>query len=73
MRTDNLVSSQVSAGGEAVTDGSASLHIDVHHRDLEYLSLSGLWHDWGIGTQCEDLGYRLRHISDANVWAEEIP
>lgn len=74
-RTDDDITDSVSAGGEAVriSGTSSVLHTDVHYQQLEYLAQSSVWHDWGIGTACEDPGYRLRRISNTNVWAEEIP
>lgn len=72
---DDDFTDRVSAGGEAVHISGASsiLHIDVHYHGLEVLNSSGQWADWNSGTECQDAGYRLRRISDTNLWAEEVP
>lgn len=63
----------LTVGGEVI--GTTSIKkIDIHYGDIErHRNYDDKWVNWSSGTKCEDSGYRIRKISDNDVWAEKVP
>lgn len=59
----------VSAGGESAPSSSTN-DIDVHFTAARYRNSAWTWVNWGVGINCQDVGYTLLVVSNTNFWAQ---
>ena len=45
--------------------------VDVHFESIDRMKADGTWVSVSSGTSCDDTGYRVRTISNTNIWLEK--